>query len=155
MRLAGMLLFVMAVAYGADYEGARPPKTDIPYLVHAGKLLETEVAEAKEEQKKDEITYVIAGAASPVKTPLAGPILLIQADKLSPERFELYRLEVKNGRREITINQKKKIGPRPFPLTVTRVADRLYRLEAGVSLQNGQYSISPSDSNQAFCFEIY
>ncbi len=155
MRLAGIIFFLAALSFGADYDGPRPPKPDVPYLVHAGKLVETEAVEAKEEQKKDDVTYVITGASSTAKTPLASPIFLIQADKLNPERFELYRLDVKNGRREITINQKKRKGPRPFPILVTRLGDRLFKVEASGSLENGQYSLSPSDSNQAFCFEIY
>lgn len=156
MRIAGALLFFASLCCAADYNGPRPPKPDIPYLIHATTLVETEVVEAKEEQgKKDETTYVIAGAASPARTPLAEPIFLMESNKISPERLELYRLDVKNGRREITISQKKRKGPRQYRITVTRVADRLYRLEAGQSLEEGQYSLSPADSNRAFCFEVY
>jgi hypothetical protein len=155
MRLAGVLLFAAALCFGADYDGPRPPKPDLPYLLHASNLIPTEAVEAKEEQKKDDVTYVIEGAASPAKTPLAEPIFLLEADKLSPERLELYPLEVKGGRREITINQKKRKGPRPLRILVTRLADRLYRIEASEMLENGQYSLSPADSNRAFCFEVY
>jgi len=30
-----------------------------------------------------------------------------------------------------------------------------YRIEASETLENGQYSISPNDSNHVFCFEVY
>ena len=155
MRLAGFLLFLTAICYGADYDGPRPPKPDIPYLLHASKLVQTEVVEAKQEDDKDETTFAIAGASSSAKTPLAEPIFLLLSDKMSPERLELYRLDVKNGRREVTINQKKRRGPQPLRMSITRVADRLYRLEAAETLENGQYSLSPNDSNQAFCFEVF
>ena len=156
MRLAGTILFLIPLCLWADYNGPRPPKPDIPYLLHANNLTATEVVEAKEEQgKKDETTYVIEGASSPVKTPMAEPIFLIESDKINPERLELYRLEVRNGRREITINQKKHRGPRQFRVLVTRVADHLYRVEASERLENGEYSLSPSDSNRAFCFQVY
>lgn len=156
MRFAGILLFAAAICSGADYEGPRPPKSDVPYLVHAGKLVELETATATEETKKDDITFVIAGAASPAKTPLAEPIFLLQSEKLNPERLELYRLEVKSGRREITINQKRRRGgPRPYRIQITRLAPGLFRIEAGETLDNGQYSLSPNDSNQAYCFEVY
>ena len=123
--------------------------------MHASKLVETEAVEAKEESKKDDITYVIDGTGSTAKTPMAEPVFLFESDKISPERMELYKLDVKNGRREVTINQKKRKGPRPFRVLVTRLADRLYRIEASETLENGQYSLSPSDSNKAFCFEVY
>ncbi len=156
MLLAGALLFLVSLCCAADYKGPRPPKPDIPYLLHGSKLIETEAVEAKEEQgKKDETTYEIEGAASTAKTPLAEPIFLMESDKISPDRLELYRLEVKNGRREITISQRRRKGPRQFRVTVTRVADRLYRIEAGESLEDGEYSLSPADSNRAFCFTIY
>lgn len=156
MRLARALLFLAAICSGADYEGPRPPKPDVPYLLHAGKLVETEVAEAREEQKKDDTTYLIEGAASPVKTPLAEPVFLMQSDKVAPERVELYKLEVRNGRRAITINQKKRTGgPRAYRLLVTPLGQRLYRIEASETLENGQYSLSPNDSNRTFCFEVY
>lgn len=144
---------LVGMCNAADYNGPRPPKPDIPYLKHASSLIETEVVEAKEESGKKETTYVIPGPASTAKTPLAEPIFLMESEKISPDRLELYRLEVKGGRREITIGQKRK--GRPLRVTVTRVADRLYRIEAGESLEDGEYSLSPADSNQAFCFEIY
>ena len=155
MRLASAFLCFVTLCLGADYSGPRPPKPDLPYLLHASSLVETEAAEAKEQQKKDDTTYVIAGDSSPAKTPLAEPIFVIASDKLVPERLELYRLEVKNGNREITMNQKKKRGPRPFHILVTRLADHLYRVDVSEMLDAGQYSLSPSDSNRVFCFEVY
>jgi hypothetical protein len=147
------LLFA-CVLVGADkYTGPRPPQPDVPFLLHAGKLIPTEAVEAHEEQKKNESTFSISGASSSAKTPLAEPIFLIDADKISPERMELYRLEVKGNQREIT--QKRKGGPRPLKLSLTRLDGRLYRIEASEMLENGEYSLSPSDSNKAFCFEVY
>jgi hypothetical protein len=46
-------------------------------------------------------------------------------------------------------------GPRPLRLSVTRLEQGLYRIEAGETLENGEYSISPSDSNRVFCFQVY
>lgn len=156
MRLAAMLFILAPLCSVADnYNGPRPPKPDLPYLLHATTLVATEAVQAKEEQKKDDVTYAIGGASSSAKTPLASPIFLIESDKINPERLELYRLEVKNGRREITINQKKRKGPRPLGLMVTRIEGKLFRVEATESLENGEYSLSPSDSNQAFCFQVY
>lgn len=155
------LLLTLALAcLGADkYTGPRPPKADVPYLLHANKLVETEAAEASSAQGKDSDTYSIAGASSPAKTPLAEPIFLIEGDKINPNSLELYRLDVKGGNREISIpkpgKRRGKGTVKQYKLTFTKVGDRLYRVEAAETLENGQYSLSPSDSNKAFCFEVY
>jgi hypothetical protein len=141
-------------ALAADrYDGPRPPKQDMLYLVHANNLVPTEVAEAKQEGKNQ--TFVIAGAASPARTPLAEPIFLIQSDLVEPDRLELYKLDIKNGHREVTIAKRQRTGSKALHLTVTKLDGRLYRVEVDEPLDDGQYSISSTDSNQVFCFEIY
>ncbi len=144
-----------AVLLAQKYKGPVPPKPDVVYLMHADNLVATEVTEAREEGKKDEITYVIAGAASPVKTPLASPVFLIQADKLMPEKFEVYRLDVRNGRREVAFSRKKRKTARPIRLSLHPMGESFYRLEIDETLENGEYSITPAGSNQVFCFAVY
>ncbi len=157
--LAALLVCAAAgLAQEEPYSGPRPPKPDVPYLMHADNLVETEVSEAKESQRKDETTYTIPGASSPARTPLAEPIFLLLSEKIAPESLELYKLEVKGGNRQITMSQKRrKGGPRPYKLTVTKLADKLFRIEVdeGMGLENGEYSLTPSGSNQVFCFEEY
>ena len=136
-------------AWSADYTGPKPPKPDTLYLVHADNLIPTEAAEAK--QEKD--TYSVQGATSSAKTPLAEPIFLLQSDKLSPETLELYRFEVKGGKRELTINKRR--GARALHLSVTKLDRGLYRVEAAEPLENGEYGLSPNGSNRVFCFQIY
>ena len=150
------LLFFAAVcaATAQKYSGPRPSKPDLPYLKHADDLVPTEAAEAKEEkQKKGDVLYVISGATSSAKTPLASPIFLFQSDKLAADKLQLYKLESKNGHREILFGAKKQ--PQPIRLEVTRVEGDLYRLEAGESLERGEYSITPEGSNQVFCFQVF
>ena len=154
LLVMGGLLGLAAFA-AEKYTGPRPPKTDLLYLMHADNLVATEAAEAKQESgKKDETVYSIAGANSPARTPLAEPIFLIESDKVLPERLELYRWDVKSGHRELTVGKGKK-GTRPLHLSVTKLDGRLYRVEASEPLPDGQYSVSPSDSNRVFCFEVY
>jgi hypothetical protein len=146
-------------AIAADtYSGPQPPKPDIPYLLHADNLVETEVSEAKEDKKgKNDTVYVVPGASSPARTPVAEPIFLFESDKITPDSLELYRMEVKNGRREVSVSSNRKKSSRPLRLMVTRVADRLYRIEVneGLGLENGEYSLTPNGSNTVFCFEEY
>ena len=143
--------------WAQKYSGPKPPKPDVVYLLHASNLVATEVAEAKQQDgKKDATTYWVSGPASNAKTPLAEPIFLLASGKLQPDSLELYRFDVKNGRRELTLEQKRsRNGPRPLRMSVTKIENGLYRLEASETLENGEYGLSPSGSNTVFCFQVY
>jgi hypothetical protein len=148
-RVLLVLLAVGLAGLAQRYEGPRPAKKDVPYLLHAANLIETEAVEARQEGKKDDLIYTIAGATSPVATPIAEPIFIMQAEKTVPERIELYKLESKGGRRELQIKR-----AHALRLDVTRLSsDGLWKLEVAESLEPGEYSLSPKDSNQGFCFE--
>ena len=151
-----ILLSALAASGAEKYSGPRPPKPDVPYLLHADNLLPTEVVDAKEETgKKDETTYAIAGTASSARTPLAEPIFLLLSDKVIADKLELYKFDVKNGRRELVMSRGKRKGAKALHLSVDKLDGKLYKVEASEPLDNGQYSLSPSGSNQVFCFEIY
>jgi hypothetical protein len=165
MKTLGILAIgVVAVAMLAPaqrkYSGPRPPKPDVPYLMHATNLIETESGEAKEEESKDWKTYLVSGATSPARTPLAEPIFLMQAEKLVPDKMSLYQVTAKNGRREVafpTNPKKTKDAPKPFRLALTRLEPGLFRLEVNVGsgLESGEYCLTPDGSNQVFCFTVY
>lgn len=151
-----LILVGAALVWAQKYNGPRPPKPDMVYLVHADNLIPTEAADAKAESKKNETTYTIPGASSPARTPLAEPIFMMESDKIQPERLELYRMEVKGGHREVNMSQKRtRTGSHALRLSVTRLDKDLYRIEASETLEDGEYSLSPSGSDQVFCFEVY
>ncbi|HLH19777.1 MAG TPA: hypothetical protein VKX45_21315 [Bryobacteraceae bacterium] len=152
-RLAPLLLALAWAGVAQKYDGPRPPKPDLPYLKHASNLLPTEAAEAKEQKEKSDTLYVVEGAGSPVRTPLASPIFLFVSSKIVPEKLGLYRLDVKGGHREILFGPKKQ--PRPILIEVKHLDGNLYRLEVSDSLEPGEYSLSPEGSNQVFCFAVF
>ena len=156
-RLLTLILILATAALAAEkYDGPRPPKADMLYLVHADNLIPTEAAEAKEDSKKNDTTYTLPGVNSSARTPLAEPIFLIESDRISPERLELYRWDVKNGRRELALSKARgKNNAKALHLSVTRIDGNLYRVEASEPLDNGEYSLSPNDSNKVFCFEVF
>lgn len=159
-RLAFAILCASGLLLGQQkkYSGPRPEKADMPYLLHASNLVPTEVGEASEEKRKDEVANTVRGAASTARTPLAEPIFLLRSEKLSPDKVELYAMSVKNGNREVVIptNPKKaKNAPKPLRLSMTRLEEGLYRLEANQWLDNGEYCLSPSGTQQVFCFQVY
>ena len=156
--LTGLVIALAGIAaLAADrYEGPRPPKPDLLYLVHADNLIPTEAVEAHQESKKNDSIFTIQGAGSSARTPLAEPIFLIDADEVQPDRLELYRLDVKSGHREVTTSRSRRGGgSKALHLSVTKLDGRLYRVEADELLDDGQYAISSSENNKAFCFEVY
>ena len=155
IRAALIALFCIGMAPAQKWSGPRPPKPDIHYLVHADTLIETEGIEAKEEKEKDDLTYVVAGVSSPVKTPLTGPVFIFQAGDLQADRIQLYKFEVKNGRRQVLYSHKGKVLARPRRINVNPVGTDLYKIEVDESLENGEYAFTPEGSNQVFCFQVY
>jgi hypothetical protein len=155
-QIAFAFLIAGALFAAEKYTGPTPPKPDVPYLVHASNLIETEVAQARQENHKDDSKFAIAGASSSARTPLAEPVFLIDARQLSPESFELYRLDVKGGNREVSVNSsRRRGGSHALHLAVKQVSGHLYRVEVDEPLENGEYALSPNGDNRAFCFEIY
>lgn len=142
----------------SKYNGPRPPKPDVPFLVHASNLVEPEMAEAKEEKRKDDTAYVVSGASSQARTPLSEPIFLIDSKKIIPEKLQLYKLESKNGKREVIFpppNKRRKDGVRPLHLSFRKLDQGLYRVEANEYLANGEYALTPEGSNTVFLFQVY
>src|SRR5260221_9059268 len=108
MRSIASILLFTAALWAQDYKGPVPPKADVPYLLHASTLVETEVQVAHEEKKKDDTLYWVDGPSSPARTPLAEPIFIIRADKLRPEKIEMYRFSPKKDRRELLVKDRPK-----------------------------------------------
>ena len=151
-----VLAMAAAVPAAEKYMGPRPPKADVPYLLHADNLLETEAGMATTETRKDATYAIMKGASSPVKTPLAEPIFIIRTDKFAPEKFEAYKLESKGGQREVMIGHKKpKNVQRPIHLAITRLDERLYRIEVDEALEIGEYTLTPQGSDDTFSFSVY
>jgi hypothetical protein len=151
-----LLLGAAWMSCGEKYDGPVPPKTDLPYLLHAKTLTETEAAKARDQSRKNETAYIIAGTSSPAKTPLAEPIFILDARQISPEHLELFQLEVKDGNREVSVSTKGHKGSsRIFYLRVTPLGEHLFRIEASEPLENGEYALTPEGDNRVFCFEVY
>jgi hypothetical protein len=161
MRLFALLACLLAAAPLPSQSTAKsksglpdPPKKDVPYIIHADNLLETESGEAKEETRKDEQIAWVPGPAAAVKTPLAGPEFLLESETIPPNRLQLYKMDSKDGRREVVLMRKKKPVARPLILSVFRVHDKLFKIRVDESLETGEYCLSPDGSNAVFCFAV-
>ena len=154
-RISLIALTLLGVLAAQKYSGPRPAKPDLPFLVHADSLVETELSEAKEEKRKEDLAYIVAGAGSSAKTPLAAPVFIFQADQIPAEKIQLYRFEVKNGHREVFFSHKGKGSARARRLNVTPLGGGLFKIDVDESLENGEYGLTPEGSNQVFCFQVY
>ncbi|HVW07329.1 MAG TPA: hypothetical protein VHC90_02035 [Bryobacteraceae bacterium] len=148
-------LIILPAAAQQRYTGGPPPKKNIPFIVQADNLIETEPVKAAEQTKKDDTIYTIPGDKSTSRTPLASPMLVIDTDSLDATRLQLFRLEVKNGHREIAFKKKGKGGAIPLNIDVSKVRGALFQIRVLDSLDPGEYSLSPDGSNDAFCFEVF
>ena len=155
------LLFLFSTCLlitAADYAGPRPDLADTPYLLHASKLVALDVGEAKEESRKEGMFGTIGGPSAQARTPMAEPIFIMETKTINADKLELYKFEVKAGNREVFLRstgKKSKQGAKPMRLTVIRLGPNLYRIEAAETLEPGEYSLSPTDSNKVFCFQVY
>jgi hypothetical protein len=153
-RILPLLLAALAAATAQKYTGPAPPKSDLPYIQHATNLVATEPVEAKEQKAAVDTVWTIDGANSPSKTPLALPIFVIKADKLNPSGLQMYRLESKDGHREVTASAKKNADP--IHVQVTRLGgENLYQLDVYNSLDAGEYVLMLEGSTQMFCFQVF
>jgi hypothetical protein len=153
-----VLLMVPAVwAQNTEkYNGPRPPKPDVPYLLEVNRLIETEVSEASQSAEKNGTVYSVKGTTSPVRSPMAEPIFLFQASKLNPDRLSLFKMAVKGGDRTLFFPAKRsKDGPKPIYLMVTPLGGGLFKVEVNEFINDGDYCLSPDGSTQVFCFATY
>ena len=156
--LALALLFAVRLATAADDNASglpSPEKADVPYLIHATNLVELEQSTATEETQKNDQLYWVAGANSPVQTPLAGPQFLFKSGEINPHDFQLYAFDSKNGRREVLILRKKKVVARAHFVSVFDAGPGLYRIRVDDTLTNGEYCLTPNGSNAVFCFAVF
>lgn len=155
--LAALIAALLTPVYGeVAYRGPKPPKPDLPYLVHGDNITETDQAEASQSEDKKRTVYTLAGTTSAARTPLSEPIFLILPEKIKPEQLSLFKMKIEKGNREISFRAKPdKDDPQPVPLLFQNRKDGSVIVEANQYLEIGEYCLSPSGANTVFCFQVY
>ncbi len=146
------LLLIVLMLFAA---GPKPDKKDIPYLLLANNLVQTEVVRPAADQTSEGTRYSIPGETSLARTPLALPVLLIDSAQIRPERLRLIRLTASSGRRQALIRKTPSPDDPPLLLTAARISDTIYRLEAVNEIENGEYALNAAGSEQFFCFTVF
>jgi hypothetical protein len=153
--MAVLLLISSAAAQQNKLGLPNPDKADLPYLIHASRIVAAERSEAGEVTNKNELIYTVPGVSSPVKTPLASPEFLFLSETIDPHDLTFFRFESKGGRRELLFQKKKKVVARTIRLTVFPVEERLFKVRVDESLQSGEYCLTPNGTNAVFCFGVF
>jgi hypothetical protein len=135
------------------------PSRISPDLRHATRLIALEVAEAREEKRKegDRLRLFRGRLPSPYprwrnRSSCSNP------NRFRREKLTLYKLDVKGNSREVFFfdnPKKRKDSARPLGLMVTRLAPGLSKLEANETLFPGEYALTPEGSNQVFLFQVF
>jgi hypothetical protein len=149
----GMLILLVVAAAQEKYSGPPLPKKDFAYLVRGDSLVEMEFAIAEPRDDNDRVTFVIAGAGSLVKTNDVAPAIVIDVSKLPTDLLQLYRVESRDGHREISIPKRGR-RPQPVPMITTKLGGNLVSLKPVEDLTSGEYSLTPQGSNAVFCFTV-
>ncbi len=154
---APLLLFALCVSAAETNKLGlpNPPKPDVPYIIHATSLLETEVGEAVIQEDKKELRYYVNGTESSAKTPLAAPEFLFRSESIDPRLLQLHAFEKINGRREILVKKKKKTVAQPIVMDIFPVEEGLTRMRVDGSLAAGEYCLTPEGSDAVFCFSVF
>ncbi len=79
----------------------------------------------------------------------------MEADTLSANKLRLFRLDARDGHRELSFHYKSKGGAFPLRADITDIAEGLYRIDVLDSLSPGEYALSPDGANDVFCFEVF
>jgi hypothetical protein len=99
--------------------------------------------------------YRIQGAQSPVRVRRSDKIVFVVRLNSTgdPRRFQLYSLESRMNYRQ---TQPTRGGGRPPALaaTINKIGDSTYEISPMQPLYPGEYSVSPIDSNESYCFGV-
>jgi hypothetical protein len=153
-----VLLCVLSVPLAAQsrWDGPRPEKADLPYILHARTLVETEPGEAVMSTDKRFTVYTVAGATSAVRTPVPEPIFLFKSERINPDRLSLYQMTVERGSRVIRFPDRPgRNTPKPVFLMVTPLEKGLFKVEVNEPIADGEYCLTPDGENTVFCFTTY
>lgn len=154
--LAFLLVLALPLVAQRGYDGPRPEKADLPYILHATTLLPTETGAATQTEEKKNTIYTVAGATSSARTPVPEPIFLFKSERLNPDRLSLYRMTVEKGNRILRFPERPgKNSPKPVFLMVSPLEKGLFKVEVNEPIGEGEFCLSPDGENTVFCFTTY
>jgi hypothetical protein len=156
--LLTLALAIAVITFAQKGAVPKPPKSDLPYLLEAEKLIPTDATPAT--RSKDDESITVSGISSSARTPLPEPIFVFSAGQIKATDFELIQFDVANGRRQRSKARQQRSNKDEEPeeilrLTLRPVGEGLVRIEAAEMLNPGEYALIPRGKNTAFCFTVF
>jgi len=121
----------------------------------SGDLVALERNRAAEQSRGSTQYWEMPNARSPVRLKTAPEMTFVVrvAPGVDPASYSLYPMASENGARRTEAGRGRKTGPVTRPFTIARLHDATYTLTVK-DLAAGEYSFSPSGSNDAYCFGV-
>ena len=103
----------------------------------------------------NQYTYRLFGAHSPVRLREGEKLTMIVklAAGIPVTKFQLFAMESKRDYRQVNSTSSGRLPP-SIPLTFIRVGESSWSITPARPLGRGEYSITPNDSNESFCFGV-
>ena len=142
------------------YDGPRPRKKDVLYVVHADNLTGDGGGNGKPNLRISDVNHLFGpGAASASSHTTGRAHLLMAPDENHPGQLGVCidSMSGTAGERFCITGKKRRLSLKQFSrhLSLRSLEHGLTRIEASEPLDPGEYSISPEGSNTAFCFSVY
>ena len=106
------------------------------------------------------IAAQIPGSAASIRLP-AGQVPVFKVCGVDPTRYKLYPLKIVGRSRSIDISKVRRLGgadvvlpQEEIPATITAAEPNCYSITSKQPLLDGEYAVSPVDSNDVFDFGI-
>ncbi len=147
------------VPAAAPPRALEPQVTGVPFMRGASGFLSLERAYAMPVRSNSpygmgQSVYRIQGPQSPVRVGRGDKIVFVVRLNSGddPRRFELYQLESRMNYRQTQST----MGGRPpaLPVTIAKIGDSTYEISPARQLYPGEYSFSPINSNESYCFGV-
>ena len=135
---------------------AEPEQAGVVYFRGAsGELTPLERNQAAERRRGSAQYWEMPSARSPVRLKTAPQMqfVLRVPEGIDPESYSLYPMAAANGARRTESQPGRKGGPVTLPVDIAKVSGSTYTLTVK-DLAAGEYSFSPSGSNEAYCFGV-
>ena len=136
-----------------------PSVSGVPFMRGASGFLSLERAYAMPVRSNSpygmgQSVYRIQGPQSPVRVGRGDKIVFVVRLNSGddPRRFELYQLESRMNYRQTQST----MGGRPpaLPVTINKISDYTYEISPARQLFPGEYSFSPINSSESYCFGV-
>lgn len=128
-----------------------PALPDALYANVNGQAVALSREKSKREKSGQIVSYTLLAQPSAVDVASRSPLFVLRLEKTSATGWELFRVQVRDGKRVISIDTTAQSPSVPIRVLT---ANELIQIEPVTPLDQGQYCMSARNSNDVFCFKV-